>query len=121
MSATLENGLRTAAGQRPTVIVIDANPTTRLIAAALIDQFGGLVTGFASVAEARGAVDRGADVIVARGGDPDSGRLGETAGSTPLVMIGGPGKVPNPYSPRELYQALSAALQGRTSQAAASS
>jgi CheY-like chemotaxis protein len=134
-SETCQYGLHTADGRRPRVAIVDSNPANAMVTSLLVDQFGCDVlkasTGEAALALVRreGSVDL--VLIDLSIGDMDGiviallmRAMGER-GAMPIVPLascrdevvtprcraaGFNGALIKPFSPRELYAVMAAAL-----------
>lgn len=128
-------GLTTADGRRPRVAVVDGNAASAMVTAMLVEQFGcaplPALTGEAALALLR--MDEAVDLVVMDLAIPDMDAVVAaqlihalaSRGALPIVALaaakadiagqrgraaGFSGAVVKPYSPRELYGAMLAAL-----------
>lgn len=127
-------GLTTADGRRPRVAVVDGNAASAMVTTMLVEQFGcaplPALTGEAALALLR--MDEAVDLVVMDLAIPDMDAVVAaqlihalaSRGALPIVALAGAktdiasrrgavgfcGAVVKPYSPRELYGAMLAAL-----------
>lgn len=130
-------GLTTADGRRPRVAVVDGNAASAMVTTMLVEQFGcaplPALSGEAALALLR--MDEAVDLVVMDLAIPDMDAIVAaelihalaSRGALPIVALAGAkadiasqrgraagfcGAVMKPYSPRELYGAMLAALTG---------